>query len=81
MIQIDLLKNHPNCLPRLSKIWHELLGKTQVPEVPIERVVERDIACKVQVVGIGERDTVLMVVPGSVVEQGIPVRVRQVNAA
>lgn len=38
LIKIDLLKNHPNALPHLAKIWHEVLGRLWVPDVPIERV-------------------------------------------
>ena len=38
MIKIDLLKNHPNAIPRLAQIWHEVLGRLWVPDVPIERV-------------------------------------------
>ena len=38
MIKIDLLKNHPDAIPHLAQIWHEVLGKIWVPDVPIERV-------------------------------------------
>lgn len=38
MIKIDLLKNHPTTIPRLAKIWQEVLGSIWVPDVPIERV-------------------------------------------
>jgi N-acetylglutamate synthase-like GNAT family acetyltransferase len=41
MIEIDLLKNHPGCIQRLSEIWYEVLGKVWIPDVPMERVVER----------------------------------------
>lgn len=41
MIKIDLLKNHPNTIPVLANIWHEVLGKIWVPEVPVERVITR----------------------------------------
>lgn len=41
MIKVELLKNHPDCVPRLSEIWYEVLGKTWVPDIPIERVIER----------------------------------------
>ena len=38
MIKIDLLKNHPEVIPRLSKIWHEVLGKIWMPEIGIEKI-------------------------------------------
>lgn len=41
MIKIDLLKNHPNTIPALAHIWHEVLGKIWVPDVPVERVITR----------------------------------------
>lgn len=41
MIKIDLLKNHPNSIPALANIWHEVLGKIWVPDVPVERVLAR----------------------------------------
>ncbi len=41
MIKIDLLKNHPNTIPALANIWHEVLGKIWVPDVPVERVITR----------------------------------------
>ena len=41
MIKIDLLKNHPNAIPALADIWHEVLGKIWVPDVPVERVITR----------------------------------------
>ncbi len=41
MIKIDLLKNHPNTIPALADIWHEVLGKIWVPDIPIERVITR----------------------------------------
>ena len=41
MIKIDLLKNHPNARPALAYIWHEVLGKIWVPDVPVERVIAR----------------------------------------
>lgn len=36
MIKIDLLKNHPEVIPDLSSIWHEVLGKIWMPEIGIE---------------------------------------------
>lgn len=33
MITIDLLKNHPQTIPTLAHIWHEVLGKIWMPEV------------------------------------------------
>ena len=41
MIKIDLLKNHPNTIPAVAHIWHEVLGKIWVPDVPVERVITR----------------------------------------
>jgi GNAT superfamily N-acetyltransferase len=41
MIKIDLLKHHPDAIPALADIWHELLGKIWVPDVPVERVITR----------------------------------------
>lgn len=38
MIKIDLLKNHPEVIPKLSKIWHEVLGKIWMPEIGIEEI-------------------------------------------
>ncbi|CEG57859.1 GNAT family N-acetyltransferase [Legionella fallonii] len=41
MITIDLLKNHQDSIPRLATIWHEVLGRIWVPDVPIERVIQK----------------------------------------
>ena len=41
MIKIDLLKNHSSAIPALAHIWHEVLGKIWVHDVPIERVITR----------------------------------------
>lgn len=41
MIKIDILKNHPNTIPTLAHIWHVVLGKIWVPDVPVERVITR----------------------------------------
>jgi len=41
MIKIDLLKNYPEAIPQLAQIWHEVLGKVWVPDVPVSRVIER----------------------------------------
>lgn len=38
MLHIELLKNHPECIPELAKIWHQVLGSIWVPDIPIERV-------------------------------------------
>jgi len=38
MIKIDLLKNHPEVIPELSNIWHEVLGKIWMPEIGIEEI-------------------------------------------
>ncbi|AFJ42898.1 GNAT family N-acetyltransferase [Francisella orientalis] len=41
MIKIKLLTNHPNTIPALAHIWHEVLGKIWVPDIPIKRVITR----------------------------------------
>jgi hypothetical protein len=41
MIKIDLLKHHPDAIPALADIRHEVLGKIWVPDVPVERVITR----------------------------------------
>ena len=41
MIKIDLLKNHPSAIPALADIWHEVLGKIWVPDVPAYSVITR----------------------------------------
>ena len=41
MITIDLLKYYPETIPRCAEIWHEVLGKIWVPEIPVERVIQR----------------------------------------
>lgn len=38
MIKIELLKNHSEVIPKLSKIWHEVLGKIWMPEIGIEEI-------------------------------------------
>ena len=38
MIKIDLLKNHPQAIPKLANIWHEVLGKIWMPEIGIEEI-------------------------------------------
>jgi GNAT superfamily N-acetyltransferase len=38
MIKIDLLKNHPNTIPALANIWHEVLGKIWFPELTIQEI-------------------------------------------
>ena len=35
MIKIDLLKNHPDAIPELAHIWHDVLGKIWFPELTI----------------------------------------------
>ncbi|HBB7077238.1 TPA: GNAT family N-acetyltransferase [Legionella pneumophila] len=40
MITIDYLKHHSDNISILAKIWHEVLGKIWVPDVPISRVEE-----------------------------------------
>jgi N-acetylglutamate synthase-like GNAT family acetyltransferase len=41
MIKIDYLKNHLELIPQLAHIWHEVLGKTWLPDISIERVITR----------------------------------------
>lgn len=38
MFKIDLLKNHPEVIPKLSRIWHEVLGKIWMPEIGIDEI-------------------------------------------
>lgn len=38
MIKIDLLKNHPEFIPRLSKIWYDVLGKIWMPKITMEEI-------------------------------------------
>ncbi|WP_050805495.1 GNAT family N-acetyltransferase [Legionella drancourtii] len=40
-INIDLLKNHPNVIPELAAIWHQVLGSIWVPDIAVERVIAR----------------------------------------
>jgi hypothetical protein len=41
MIKIDFLKNHPDAIDPIAKIWHQVLGEIWVPDVSIERVKQR----------------------------------------
>ena len=41
MIKIELLKNHPNTIAAVAHIWHEVLGKIWVPDVPTYHVITR----------------------------------------
>jgi len=41
MIKIDFLKEHPHAIEQLAQIWHQVLGRIWVPDVPIERVKQR----------------------------------------
>ncbi len=38
MIKVVLLKNHPNTIPALANIWHEVLGKIWFPELTIQEI-------------------------------------------
>jgi len=38
MIKIDFLKNHPNAIPRLAQIWHELIGRIWTPDIMVTEV-------------------------------------------
>lgn len=40
-ITISYLKNHPQVIPALARIWHSVLGRVWVPDIPIERVEQR----------------------------------------
>lgn len=40
MIKIRLLKYHPDAIPVLANIWHEVLGKVWLPDVKVESVIE-----------------------------------------
>ncbi len=35
-MKIDLLKNHPDSISDLAKMWHELLGQQWAPDVKLE---------------------------------------------
>lgn len=41
MVTIDLLGNHPESIVTLSQVWQEVLGKIWLPDLPLERVVQR----------------------------------------
>jgi len=41
MITIELLKNHPDAISSLAKIWHELLGQRWAPDVQLEDVEQK----------------------------------------
>lgn len=41
MIKIDLLQNHPQSIPTLAKIWHEVLGKIWLSDIPVTHVEQR----------------------------------------
>lgn len=41
MIKVDLLYNNLDAIPKLTLIWHEVLGKIWLPEVPLELVEQR----------------------------------------
>lgn len=38
MIKIDLLKNHPEVIPTIANIWHDVLGKIWMPEIGIDEI-------------------------------------------
>lgn len=40
-IKIVYLKEHPEVIPTLAKIWHEVLGSIWVSDISIERVEQR----------------------------------------
>jgi len=41
MITIDILKNHPQTLPRLAKIWYEALGSVYCPDTTISQAEQK----------------------------------------
>ena len=41
MLKIDLLKNHPDTIVRLSLIWEEVLGRVWIPDFSIDRVEQK----------------------------------------
>lgn len=41
MIIIDMLKNHPDAIPRLAQLSYELIGKKWVAGASVERAIER----------------------------------------
>lgn len=40
-IKIAYLKEHPDAIPALAQIWHEILGSIWVPDISVERVEQR----------------------------------------
>ena len=40
-MKIAYLKDNPEVIPTLAKIWHEVLGSIWVPDISIERVEQR----------------------------------------
>ncbi len=40
-IRIAYLKNRPDAIPALANIWHSVLGRIWVPDIPIERIEQR----------------------------------------
>ena len=40
-IKIAYLKEHPDAIPALAQIWHEVLGSIWVPDISVERVEQR----------------------------------------
>jgi len=40
-IKIAHLKEHPDAIPALAQIWHEVLGSIWVPDISVERVEQR----------------------------------------
>lgn len=40
-IKIKYLKEHPEAIPALAKIWYDVLGSIWVPEISIERIEQR----------------------------------------
>lgn len=42
IITITPLADHPEAIPQLAKIWHEVLGRIWIPDVPTDRV-EKDL--------------------------------------
>lgn len=40
MIKIELLKNHPQAIQQLAKIWYDVLGQKWMPEISIAEIAK-----------------------------------------
>jgi GNAT superfamily N-acetyltransferase len=41
MLKIDYIKNYPDTIPVLAKIWHDVLGKIWMPDITLEAINAR----------------------------------------